>query len=1003
MRSGWTILICFVVLGVASGQQPLSDSETSRLWQSAHELLEHRDYGGAYQAFTRYIDVSPEGFQKADAAYYRAFCAVNLYHEDGEKSLEDFIARYPEYPKTATAYYELGSFFYNGKNYAKASECFAKAKFASLSEEQQHIGRFRWGYSLFNQRLLDKSLEQFNAIKAMGGTYGPAASYYAGFIENGSGDYENALKDLQRAETAPAYATVVPVLIMNVYNRQHKDDALIRYGKEALKRENVLEASTISLLTAEALFRKKQYEEALGLYEASFGESTPDRGVSYRAGQAALALGKDEDALKYFKGAVTAAEDSLSAFASYHVGILYLKRQEKPLALNAFDLARKYSKDPRLSEECLYQAAKLNYELGRADISIQQFESLLKLPQGSHALEAKELLSQAYVNANNYNKAIEYIEALPSRTPSVDRAYQKATYLKGTELFNKEEYALAVNSFARSLEYPIDKEIESDASFWTGEAYSIGRKYDEAIPFYERALHASLARAHEIHYALGYAYFNTRNYSKALVQLREFSTKATPAVPNYADGMIRLGDCYYAEKSYADAVTTYRKAALLAPAEADYIHLQTGLCLAVQNRFDEAAREFDAVKRTAGSRYAEDAMFQRAQLDFEQNRFGNAVTGYTQLISTGKSARLLPYAYVRRASANYNLKNYDATANDYITVLEKYPLHPAAQDLLLPLQEALNLAQRNSEFDKYLAAFKANNPDAKGIESVEFEAGKNSYFSQNYAAAITRLSRYRETYPESARLSEAGYYLAESYYRQKDLNKALEVYYQVDKDQTFSMLSKVVARIAEIEFKQGKYEKALPAFRRLDRIAANKKDQYTAWNGLMDTYYGLAMYDSSDVYARKIIEQGNVNANAQNKASLSLGKSAMARGDYETAKDEFLTTLNLAHDEYGAEAQYLLGEIFYLTKAHKQCYEALLNVNRDFGAYEAWVGKAYLLLADNFLAVGDTFQAKATLKSLIDNFPEETLKATAREKLKKIEEEERKKATVKTDTTGNEK
>ena len=76
----------------------------------------------------------------------------------------------------------------------------------------------------------------------------------------------------------------------------------------------------------------------------------------------------------------------------------------------------------------------------------------------------------------------------------------------------------------------------------------------------------------------------------------------------------------------------------------------------------------------------------------------------------------------------------------------------------------------------------------------------------------------------------------------------------------------------------------------------------------------------------------------------------------------------------------------------------------DFSAYDEWVGKAYLLLADNFLATGELFQAKGTLKSLVDNFPRQDIRDAAREKLKAIEGEElKKKAKMETDTTGNEK
>ena len=219
------------------------------------------------------------------------------------------------------------------------------------------------------------------------------------------------------------------------------------------------------------------------------------------------------------------------------------------------------------------------------------------------------------------------------------------------------------------------------------------------------------------------------------------------------------------------------------------------------------------------------------------------------------------------------------------------------------------------------------------------------------------------------------------------------------------MGSRVVGRVAEIQFKRGDYESAVKSFHRLEQLATNKNEQYNAWTGLMESFFLLSQYDSADVYARIILERGGVSAGGQNKASLYLGKSALARGDYESAQDEFLNTLNTAQDEYGAEAKYLLAEIFHRNKEYKKSYETLQGLTEDFAAYDEWVGKAYLLMADNFVEMDQAFQARATLQSLIDNFPMQSIKDAAVRKLSEIDqaEAERKRAleaadTVETDT-----
>lgn len=169
----------------------------------------------------------------------------------------------------------------------------------------------------------------------------------------------------------------------------------------------------------------------------------------------------------------------------------------------------------------------------------------------------------------------------------------------------------------------------------------------------------------------------------------------------------------------------------------------------------------------------------------------------------------------------------------------------------------------------------------------------------------------------------------------------------------------------------------------------------------MDSYFLLNSYDSSLVYANKLLNDAGVSTPFQNRAALTSGKIAMGKGDYETAKDEFLTIVNSSTDEFGAEAKFRIAEIQFLSKAHKPCYETLIGLNKDYSAYPTWVGKAFLLMADNFAAQGENFQAKATLKSLVDKFPLESIKEEAKAKLKLIEQSELAKEKVEKDSVDN--
>ena len=994
------IFICSI-LGVlvavlACGQQQLSQTKAERLYQKGTELVVHENYGAARKTFADFLDeASPTDPRRGEAEYYIAFSALNLNHTDGEKLIDQYITHFPSSPKAATAYYDLALFFYNDNKFSKASQYFKKVDFPALTQSQQSEGHFKWAYSYFNLKQLDQALEQFNFVKNQSNAYSPAANYYAGFIEYSQGAYAEALNDLKKAETNSSYASIVPYLIANVYYKQKRYEELIAYAAGLQNKSGLQNSREIAMLTAEAYYFKADYEKAAQAYEAFLSDNPgrADGNLLFRAGYSNYALDQMGKAIDYLSKSA-ASKDSVSYYASYYLGIIHLKNGEKPLALNAFDYARRAPNGQKLAEEATFQFAKVSYDAGRPDQAINEFEKFLSsFPGSAHSNEVKELLAQAYVNGNNFHKAIEYIEALPSKNPQIQQAYQKATYLMGAELFNKNEYSEAVLFFEKSLEYPRDPMYVSLASLWAAESYSIGRKPKDAISHYLRVVgltnQADPVLLTKARYGLGYAYYAIEDYERALFNFRDFTSSANRNTPNYVDGLIRLADCYYVSKQYDAALNTYGTARNVGSPDNDYILLQTGVIHGIRQGYAESRNHFTAlIQNYPKSPYRDEALFQRAQFEIEQGNYQASIEGLSQLIRESSHSKFLPYAYMRRASAHYNLKQYNQTIADYTTVIKQFPNHPVAQEVLLPLQDALSVAGRAAEFDTWLTHFKRANPDNKGLEEIEFETAKNAFFDQQYPTAVVTLNNFVNTYPQSSRLQEARFYVAESYYRMNELTKALPLYEALSQDMNFNMGSRVIGRAAEIYFKLGDYPSAINHFHRLERLATNKSEQYNAWAGMMESFFLLSQYDSADVYAQIILERGAASAGGQNKASLFLGKSAFARGDFDAAQDEFLNTLNTARDEYGAEAKYLLAQIFYLQKEYKKSYETLLSLTVDFGAYDDWIGKSYLLMADNFIAMDQVFQARATLQSLVDNFPLQHVKDRAARKLKEIDESE---------------
>ncbi len=978
-------------------QNTINQDNPDNLFLTGIELLDKEKYGAARHTFEQYLQNSEaDDIRAIEASYYVAYSALRLYHADGEKLVENFIYDHEGHPKALLAYYEMGNFYFREKNYAKATRYLEKVNLDALSKNQKLETQFKIAYAHFTRKDFEKALVQFDQIKTSENRYTYAASYYAGFIEYRNGDYENAIRDLRRAEGNESYAAVVPYMITNVYYQQKDYDAMLKYAEAAVRRPNLQNEDEIYLLIGEAYYRMEKYDIAAKNFEDYLAKKRgkPDADVLYRIGHSQYMSGKNENAINNLKQ-VAAVGDTLGQFASYYLGELYIKEGNKIFATAAFDVASRQDFVPEIKEQALFKLGKVNYDIGKYDESISILNNYLKAyPSSKNSAEANDLLSEAYLNSNNYSQAIKHIEALPQKSNRVKQAYQKVTFFKGTEFFNDAKFYNAVQMFEKSLEFPLDKSFVVMAHFWTGEAYTTGKKYDEAIASYSAVFrNAEESNAYHLkaRYGIGYAYFNKKEYDKALPHFKAYVEKLQNASNKmfYKDALIRLADCYYTAKSYGNALRYYDEAIREENPEIDYAYFQKGVISGIQSDYVNAKTNLTRViNQYPNSRYSDDALFELAQLDFEQGNYDQAISGFSRLISSKSQSEFVPYALQRRAIANFNRQDYQKTADDYKRILDVYITHEIASSALTGLQQALTQLGKVEEFDTYLSQYKVANPDNKALSSIEFEAAKNLYFSQRYDKAIESLSGYIRQYPNTSDAYEARYYLAESYFRLDNFDEAINSYKMVISDNKISQVSRAIQRVGELELQRGNYDDAIRYFNDLSTIARNKREQFGAWSGLMEAYFEQERYDSVSIYGKLILERGNVNANAESMANLYLGKAAYKTGNQEDAMDFFLTTLNTAKDENGAEAQYLIAEIQFKNSQYKKSIETLYDLNTQFSIYEWWLGKSFLLIADNYIALEENFQARATLKSLIEKSPNKDIVEMAKRKLKSLEENE---------------
>ncbi len=998
------VSICFFFLAIALNttvfaQNTLNNTDVSIHFRNGQEHFESKNYEAARTEFNLFLNsdkaiLEKEGGNKVWAEYYLVMCSLYLQYSETELLANRFVRNYPEHPVAGNLFKEIGNYFFEQGDFARAVDYLKK------SPKSDESAQYRLAISHFSLQDYSEALVIFDAIKGGSSDFAVSSSYYAGIINFRAAKYQEAIPDFKKAEQSATYRSEIPGWLAHSYYRQGKFAEMLAYTEPLLREKNSgRKLEDVALLTAEVYFQQANYEKASNYYTIykNYKSQGMLPAVAYRYGYSLYKTDQFTPASEQLKN-VAAVKDTLGQYAAFILGICYLKANNPNYALGAFDQARKSNYNKSVTEDSDFNHAKVLLDLNRGNEAIKAFEGFLsKYPDSKYEDEANELVSEAYLSSNNYQAALAYIEGLKRRSTRTNSAYQRIAFNQAVKMYNDERYIDAIPYFDKSLTTPINPETKYAASYWKAEALSAQKKYSEAMPMYQAIISSvdnTTANLFELQnrsrYALAYSYYNTKDYTKANQLFREYADrmKSSGDSQAYQDAVVRLGDTYFAAKNYDQALKYYDQAIAANKSDKDYATFQKGLVLVLKGNEAEAKSAFQKVQRDfPQSLFVDNAIYQEANLDFAAGRYIPAITGFTKLLNDKPQSVLVPAALLKRAGAFQNTANHEGAIADYRAILKNYPTESQSKDALAGIQEELNEVGRPEEFTQILNDYQRANPTDNSILGLEYETAKSVYYAEKYEKAIVALSDYIRKNPTSVESYEAKYLVAESYFKLGDKPQALTYYYQVIRDRKYKSVNKAILKAAEIEFGSGNLKAAIGNYRNLLTNASDKKDQQTALIGLMESYYQTTKTDSTLYFAKEVANSGDVVLGAKSKAMLYTGKIYMAKNDYPKAFEAFNQTIAISKDDFGAEAQYLITQILYNQKKYKESSDIIMaKFRNEFAdADDKIVGKAFLLLADDFLGLDNMVQARATLNSIIENHPDKNIVAEAKVKLKAIE------------------
>lgn len=995
--------LCALLATSMFAQRPAHYERADADFTHAHELFDMAKYGAAQYEMDRVRDRirDPQDPTHTEAEFYSAICAVRLFHDDASHRLLGFMDAHPESFRVGAINLELFRHYFNQKRWPEALAYAAKVNDFDLGQVDKDEFSFKRGYAYFQNDQMDPALVEFGKVKDGTSVYAPSSTYYAAHINYTRKNYVTALGGFEKLQNDEAFGKVVPYYIAQIKFLQGDYNALLEYTKPLLAdQEGMKSRGDINRLAGEAYYRTGQFKEAQPYLEKSIQRPGVERGDRYVAGYVFYKNGDYKQALTQLNMVASPGnkpvEDSLAQLAAYHMADCYLLLNEKNYARNAFKRAYDIKKDPRVTEDALFNYAKLAYELSfdpynEAIIALRDY--LKAYPDSPRHDEAQQFLLNVFLKTKNYEAALEALDAIKEKDIHLQEVYQELAFNRGVELYEGHKYAEAVPFFTKSLKYQADKSTAAKAHFWQGESYYAQGEYDQALKKYDDIRNSSGAYStslyEEASYSQGYCYFKMKQYDEAATSLRRYVGAPGITKERKADAMLRIGDAYFVSKDEPTAIKWYDDAIANGTKDRDYAMFQKGVCQGLEKQNDaKIATLKKLLDEKPGSQYAADAKFQLGETYINLEKDNDALKYYKQVVEGHPNCPHMRLSMLQIALIHERQGQTDKAIEEFKAVIAKYPTVEGSREALAGLESIYVEKGRVAEYESYVSTLDFVDPSTLDLDEKYYRSAEQLYMAEKCDVAVGAFADYLAKYPRGAFTLNALFYSADCLYRAKKDQDALLKFEEVIARDAGQFLEPSLFAASDIQFRAQKWEGALGHFERLENVASTPQNVLAGQVGQMRCLKKLERTDAAGVAAEKVLKNADANADLRHEAGLVSALAMLGRNELDGAYTKFKNVAKDSKNATGAEAKYNMAYIRHLQKKYKDAETEVFDLAKKFPSYDYWKAKGFILLADVYVQLDDRFQAKSTLQSVIDHSDSPELVEEARRRLAVIEQSE---------------
>lgn len=966
------IPLVFGLVALTSAQETKIYTHEQKAFQDALALYNNEQYQAAQTIFEKVKVSTKDEETAANSAYYAANAAVRLNQMGADRLMEDFVEKYPTSTKRNSAFADVAEYYFQTGKYPYALKWYNKVDQSSLSRGEMDKFNFNYGYSLFSSRKT-KEAEKYLEKVANSQVYGSQAKYYLGYISYQEDDYETANQRFDQITDQDVLEEKLSYYQADMNFKLGKFDEAIALAKKQLTKADRREVSELNKIIGESYFNLKQYENAIPYLTEYKGKGGKWSNTDYYyLGYAYYKGGDYSNAIAQFNK-IIGGTNSVAQNAYYHLAECYLKLDKKQEALNAFRNASQMDYSAEIQKDAFLNYARLSYEVGNAYEPVPQVITnyLKTYPKDEHQDEMQTLLVDSYITSKNFEGAMTLLEE--NKNYASKAVYQKVAYYRGIELFMEGDYNAAAENFNKSLNSAEDMLFKARANYWKAESDYLSNRFNEAVQGYTAFKNNPSAKNTEMYadvdYSLAYGYFKQKDYSDAITYFNSFTANGNAEVEKLHDGYLRLGDSYYATSKYWPAIETYNKALALTGPEKDYAFYQKAMSYGYVDKGDSKIENLEEfVSQYPRSSFKDDALFELGNTYVSQGQENKGLAAYDRLISEYRGSSLVPQALMRQGLVNYNAARNEAALAKFKTVVRDFPKTQEAIQAVATAKLVYVDMGRVNEYAEWVRGLDFVEVTDAELDNATFDAAQKQNLEGNVDAAIKGYKNYIQQFPTGLHAVDANFSLAQLYFGKGEKESALPYYKYVADRSTSEYAEQALTRVCEVYISKDDYQIALPYLLKLESQANISQNRTFARSNLMKGYYKQKNYPKTIEYADKVLATSNIDNRIKSDAQIMIARSAIATNDEAKAESAYAEVLQIASGETAAEALYYNAYFEHKDGAYENSNIAVQKLAKDYAAYKEWGGKGLVLMAKNYYALNDAYQATYILESVITNF-----------------------------------